>query len=75
MKKELFTELLFKLSDAFRVEMPNEKSLKVYWEYIKHIPDAEFEKTCDEIIKTERFFPAISTFLKLNITKSWPDWF
>ena len=66
METKLFTKMICKLADAFRVDPPNEKSLAVYWQYISHISDSDFISICDDIIKTERFFPAISTFLNIK---------
>lgn len=62
MKKELFEEKIKELTAAFRCDLPTLDSLKIYWKFLNHIEDNKFKKICTEIIKTERFFPAISVF-------------
>lgn len=73
MDNKLFESEIKKLSHAFRCDIPAHQTLKIYWEYIGHLNDEDFVKICDKIIKNERFFPAISVFLKLH--DETPEWF
>jgi hypothetical protein len=70
MRKELFVEKMKEMSAAFRCETPKAESLKIYWYYLKNTPDKKFIAACENIIKKERFFPAISVFIK----RTQDDW-
>ena len=74
MKQVIFIEQITILSNAFRCDVPKEGSLKVYWKHLKDISDEKFIKICDEIIKTERFFPAISVFLNVGNKEIGPQY-
>lgn len=69
MKKDLFENKITELASAFRCEVPSLESLKIYWKYLKDVKDESFIDACSEIIETERFFPAISVFIKLTKQK------
>jgi len=66
MKKDLFEEKIKELSSAFRCDIPSLESLKIYWRYLSDVEDKKFSDACKNIIETEIFFPAISTFIKLT---------
>jgi len=70
MEQQLFIDQITKLSDAFRCDIPKERSLQIYWKYLQKISNDDFKNICKKIIEEEKFFPAISVFLKIEISVS-----
>jgi len=64
MEKETFKNKMTDISNAFNRDLPKQETLKIYWEHLKDIKDNDYIEICNEIIKTERFFPSISVFLE-----------
>ena len=73
MRYETFERQMDILSHAFRKPLLKKQQLEVYWKYLQTIDDDSFIETCSKIIRTERFFPAISVFLNLN--SNVPEWY
>jgi len=63
MKREIFAEYITKLEHAFSKRL-DKKTISIYFEYLGHLDDALFISKCDNLIVSERFFPAISCFYK-----------
>lgn len=72
--KEVFNKNIEELITAFNYKTTKEQ-MELYYDYLfPEFTAIEFKITVDCIIKTERFFPSISTFLnyKQNLPRKNP---
>ena len=66
--KEVFKNEMQDLCEIYNYEA-SKRQMELYYEHIKEkFTDASFEKACDKIVLSERFFPTVSAFIENNET-------
>lgn len=59
--KDVFKEQMQRLASAF-IKKPTKVTLKIYWEKLNDISEANFKKIVENIIDQDSFFPSIARF-------------
>lgn len=64
MEKAKFLETLTGLAEVFRTEL-SEVKVALYWEALRDLDEAEFQRAAGQHLRTAKFFPAPAEILEL----------
>jgi hypothetical protein len=65
LSEKIFKDGMAKLEILFNRELKPE-ALVIYYEKLSHFEDYDFNRTVEQIIETEHFFPSIAKFLEFK---------